>query len=547
MIKYPVKVVLKSSNDHTELIPQDEGRYARDEFYSNDGTPQEHFSYCKYQLNIGLLPSSEEFIAKNNISTEDFVKRYGYDWTTLALVINAKIPYLRCHYDTMGHSYPCGRGWCSSSENPYSTADTIKRDSEYPIVAYGIAAIFAWDLEYDNDKDDFVLPCPDADLANLYYSRGLADFFASHSGRSYSSLSTNEKERMYLQVAIQTEEKCRTLNKLDDYPLLQQYADEYVSFYMDFLQNKQMEVEIKIKETIHPRVFISYSHDTEEHKNWVLKLASDLRSHGVDVTLDQWDLRLGDDLPFFMEQGLSSSSLVLCVCSDTYVQKANAGKGGAGYEKKILAADLMKDVEKNYVIPVMRNTVEKNLPYFLAGNLYVDFTGADYRKPYTDLLYRIYDEDIKAKPALGVNPFRDNSVSGMIDTMVNIQMVDFSNPNFSGEVVFDYLRNSGKYRIGNGDYGFEIHWSECGNDCIYCYRDGVKRIGYNADIEIIPSETPDVSLFDFSSRTWTVYVGQIVILENGNGKLAAIKVTDVKRPIRGKGASVTFEYLIYTD
>ena len=40
-----------------------------------------------------------------------------------------------------------------------------------------------------------------------------------------------------------------------------------------------------------PTVFISYSHDNEDHKSWVLKLASDLRSHGVNAILDQWDLR----------------------------------------------------------------------------------------------------------------------------------------------------------------------------------------------------------------------------------------------------------------
>ena len=32
-----------------------------------------------------------------------------------------------------------------------------------------------------------------------------------------------------------------------------------------------------------PTVFVSYSHDNDEHKSWVLKLASDLRSHGVNA------------------------------------------------------------------------------------------------------------------------------------------------------------------------------------------------------------------------------------------------------------------------
>ena len=79
-----------------------------------------------------------------------------------------------------------------------------------------------------------------------------------------------------------------------------------------------------------PTVFVSYSHDNDEHKAWVLKLATDLRSHGVNAILDQWDLRLGSDLRFFMEQGLSNSNLVLCICSEAYVQKADSGRGGSG-------------------------------------------------------------------------------------------------------------------------------------------------------------------------------------------------------------------------
>ena len=69
------------------------------------------------------------------------------------------------------------------------------------------------------------------------------------------------------------------------------------------------------------KAFISYAWDSEEHNEWVLKLASDLRRHGVDVILDQWDARLGNDLSFFMEQGLTASHFVLCVCNDKYIKK----------------------------------------------------------------------------------------------------------------------------------------------------------------------------------------------------------------------------------
>ncbi|MEH2248567.1 SEFIR domain-containing protein [Nostoc sp.] len=38
-----------------------------------------------------------------------------------------------------------------------------------------------------------------------------------------------------------------------------------------------------------PKVFISYSHDSPEHKNQVLILANRLRTEGVDCNIDQYE------------------------------------------------------------------------------------------------------------------------------------------------------------------------------------------------------------------------------------------------------------------
>lgn len=78
----------------------------------------------------------------------------------------------------------------------------------------------------------------------------------------------------------------------------------------------------------HPKVFISYSHDSPEHKRWVSELGAKLRHNGIDAILDQWDLGPGDDITLFMESGLKNSDRVLVICTDTYVSKANAGEGG---------------------------------------------------------------------------------------------------------------------------------------------------------------------------------------------------------------------------
>ena len=56
-----------------------------------------------------------------------------------------------------------------------------------------------------------------------------------------------------------------------------------------------------------PKVFISYSHDSAEHMQWVSEFAAQLRRNGVDVMLDQWDidLNLGDLITQFVESGIT--------------------------------------------------------------------------------------------------------------------------------------------------------------------------------------------------------------------------------------------------
>ena len=68
-----------------------------------------------------------------------------------------------------------------------------------------------------------------------------------------------------------------------------------------------------------PKVFASYSHDSDEHKEWVLKLSCKLRESGVDVILDQWDLGLDIDRILFMER-LSTTDRVLVIYTDNYVK-----------------------------------------------------------------------------------------------------------------------------------------------------------------------------------------------------------------------------------
>lgn len=146
-----------------------------------------------------------------------------------------------------------------------------------------------------------------------------------------------------------------------------------------------------------PKVFVSYAHDDQEHKDWVLSLATRLVANGVDVVLDQWDLNLGGDLPRFMESELTNADRVLAVCTEAYVRKANAGKGGVGYEKMILTAQLMQDLTAEKIIPVVRGSaLDVVLPTFLGARVYTDFRNdAEYEEKYAELVREIHGEKIR--------------------------------------------------------------------------------------------------------------------------------------------------------
>jgi TIR domain len=156
-----------------------------------------------------------------------------------------------------------------------------------------------------------------------------------------------------------------------------------------------------------PRAFISYSHDSQSHKKWVLDLAVRLRNSGVDAILDQWELQPGDDIPHFMETNLAAADRVLMVCTENYVIKANSGTGGVGYEKMIVTSDLMKSIDSNKIVPIVRQAGTKHVPTFLKSKLFIDFSqDSDLEFSFDELLRALVGAPLFKKPPLGNNPFK---------------------------------------------------------------------------------------------------------------------------------------------
>lgn len=175
-----------------------------------------------------------------------------------------------------------------------------------------------------------------------------------------------------------------------------------------------------------PKVFISYSHDSPEHKRWVSEIGAKLRHNGIDAILDQWDLGPGDDITLFMERGIIESDRVLVVCTDQYVRKANAAEGGVGYERMIVTAQLVKDLGTDKFIPIIRQASgQEKTPTFLGTRVYIGFTNdSQFESEFDKLIHELHRMPIVKKPPLGKNPFakvpsgQETSPSERLDTQL---------------------------------------------------------------------------------------------------------------------------------
>ncbi len=107
-----------------------------------------------------------------------------------------------------------------------------------------------------------------------------------------------------------------------------------------------------------PKVFISYSHDSQEHFDRVLLLSDTLREWGIDCHIDQYELAPADWLRW-MERRIREADFVLIVCTATYCRRFNGeeepGKGlGVRHEGGVISVELYnRQTETAKFIPVV--------------------------------------------------------------------------------------------------------------------------------------------------------------------------------------------------
>lgn len=121
-------------------------------------------------------------------------------------------------------------------------------------------------------------------------------------------------------------------------------------------------------------IFVSYSHDDDNHIKWVKKFVEDLREWGNFNVLYDQDLEKGASLPRFIELGIASSDKVLVIGTPEYKRKASLCSG-VGFEEAIMGTEYMSDIDSTKFYPILRRgTFSTSFPTILTGRNGDDFS-----------------------------------------------------------------------------------------------------------------------------------------------------------------------------
>ncbi len=218
------------------------------------------------------------------------------------------------------------------------------------------------------------------------------------------------------------------------------------------------------------KVFISYSWGTKEHQEWVINLGKRLMNDTVDVILDRWDLKEGQDVFAFMESMVKADDVfrVLIICDKNYSIKADDRQGGVGTETQIITPEIYSNQNQEKFIPIVIERDDNNNPYlpiFLSSRKYIDFSNEEYfGSSYEELLRNILEAPLIPKPKLGTkiptyitDSNVNNSVTNSIVRTINEQLKKFPEKvnSYSSNFIDSFLETLWEFEFKGKSHAIE--------------------------------------------------------------------------------------------
>ena len=199
-----------------------------------------------------------------------------------------------------------------------------------------------------------------------------------------------------------------------------------------------------------PKAFISYSQTSEAHKTRVREFADQLVKNGVQVILDQYDLREGDDIHAFMEISVNDPTVtkVIVVCDQRYADKADGREGGVGIESTIMSKDVYNQVsgQINKIVAVIFECNDEGnpcLPTMLHSKKYIDMSTPDLEVLQFEQLIRfLVDQPELIKPTLGQLPnYLSNNTRAKTSTAVEARALILALENGEAAKIYRRVNN----------------------------------------------------------------------------------------------------------
>lgn len=186
-----------------------------------------------------------------------------------------------------------------------------------------------------------------------------------------------------------------------------------------------------------PTVFLSHN---SQDRNFVERLASDLRANGVDVWYDKWEIKVGDSIVSKINDAISSRDYLAVVLTPRSV--------ASRWVQIELNAAVMRELAQRsvYLLPILAEPCQ--IPPLIADKRYADFT-TDYYLGLADLLTVVFPEQSGAA-------FR--STRPIVDTNAHLWMQHFDS---DLQDVLTRARLGGVQAIVAAGCSGVLSWAKC--------------------------------------------------------------------------------------
>ena len=140
-----------------------------------------------------------------------------------------------------------------------------------------------------------------------------------------------------------------------------------------------------------PTIFLSYS---SKDKTIIRKIAEDLQSAGIEVWLDEWEIKVGDSISKKIDYGLKKSAFVVVALSKHSV--------ASGWVDREWRSKISEEVKSGsvFILPILIENCE--IPPSLIDKKYADFS-SNYRVALNELIGAIETHSIKKKAEVNIS------------------------------------------------------------------------------------------------------------------------------------------------